>query len=56
MFLEMKEKERNLEMYDCNLFKEYQALMSASAAEHFLGTIIEKRKTLEHLEVLIQHK
>ena len=56
MSLEMKEKEHNLEKYDCNLFKEYQALKSVSAAEDFLGTIIQKKKTLENLEVLIQHK
>ena len=44
MSLEMKEKEHNLEKYDCNLFKEYQALKSVSAAEDFLGTIIKRKK------------
>ena len=54
--LEIKEKERYVEQNEYNLFKVYKTVKSNCTAEDFLETIIKKKKTLQDLEMLTQHK
>ena len=56
IFVEVKEKENTVEKHENSLFKTYQTLTSNSSAEDLLATVIRRKKILQDLEMLVQHK